>query len=121
MIQTVSKTTTGNSTGTIGSNIRGKILAIKLTADSNVTNNWDIALVGSSTGIPIMTDAAVANNATEWSFPRALANKVADASAATDWFTEIPLVDEGVSFTITNAGTTGSITITVIYETSPRG
>jgi hypothetical protein len=117
MIHSVSKTTTGNSTGNIGSNIRGKILAVKLVADANVTDNWDIALTGANTGIPILTDAAVGTNATEWFHPRALASKVADGSAATDAFVEIPVVDEPIAFAITNAGTTGIITVTVIYDT----
>lgn len=117
MIHQVSKSFTGNSTGTIGSNIRGKLVAVKAVSDSNVTNNWDILLAGANSGVPILTDAAVANNATKWWYPRALANKVADGAAATDWFTEIPLLKEGVAVTITNAGTTGIITITVVYDT----
>lgn len=117
MIHSVSKSTTGNSTGNIGSNLRGRLIAVKLVADSNVTNNWDIVLAGANSGVPIMTDAAVANNATEWTYPRALVNKVADGSAGTDAFTEIPLLDEPVAFTITNAGTTGIITITLVYDT----
>lgn len=117
MIHQVSKPTTGNSTGNIGSNLRGKLIAVKAVADSNVTNNWDLVLAGATSGIPIVTNAAVANNATTWMYPRALANKVADASAATDFFVEIPLLDEPVAFTITNAGTTGIITITLVYDT----
>lgn len=117
MIHSVSKSFTGNSVGDIGSRIRGRVLAVKTVADSSVTNNWDIALTGGDTGIPILTDTAIANNATEWFHPRALASKVADGSAATDAFVEIPLADEPVSCTITNAGTTGIITVTVLYDT----
>lgn len=117
MIHSVSKTTTGNSTGNIGSNLRGKLIAVKVVADANVTNNWDLVLAGATSGVPIVTNAAVANNATTWMYPRALANKVADAAAATDFFVEIPLLDEPVAFTITNAGTTGIITLTLVYDT----
>ena len=90
MIQAVSKTFVGNGTNIIGSNLRGKLLAVKTVADSSVTNNWDIALTGETTGIPILTDTAIGNNATEWFHPRALASKVADGSAATDAFVCIP-------------------------------
>ena len=117
MIHTVSKSFVGNGTNNIGSNIRGLILSVKTVADSSVTNNWDIALTGATTGIPILIDAAIANNATEWFHPRALASKVADGSAATDAFVEIPIADEPIQCVTTNAGTTGTITVTVIYDT----
>jgi hypothetical protein len=117
MIQTVSKTTTGNSTGNIGSNIRGKLLAVKVTSDSNATNAFDIVLAGANSGVPILTDTTIANNSSVWWHPRALASKVADGADATDFFVEIPIQDEPVAFTITNAGTTGIITITLVYDT----
>lgn len=117
MIHSVSKTFTGNGTNTIGSNIRGKILSVRMTSDSSVTNNWDIALTGSVSGVPILTDTAIANNTTEYAYPRALINKVADGSAATAEYVEIPLVDEAITCVTTNAGTTGEITIEVIIET----
>jgi len=117
MIHKVSKTVAGNGTHLIGSVLRGKILAVKTVADSSITNNWDIALTGATTGIPILTDTAIANNATEWFHPRALASKVADGSAATDAFVEIPVVEEALQAVVANAGTSGEITITVIYDT----
>ena len=117
MIHSVSKSFTGNSTDNIGSNIRGRILAVKAVADSNVTNAYDIALTGGTTGIPILTDTTVANNSTVWWHPRALASKHSDGADATDFFAEIPVVDEPIACTIANAGTTGIITITVIYDT----
>lgn len=119
MIQAVSKTFTGNTAaGEIGSVIRGRLLAVKVVADSSVTNNWDLVLSGFTSAVPILTDTAIANNATEWFYPRALASKVADGSAATDAFCEIPLFKESVRAVITNAGTTGSITITIYYDDS---
>lgn len=117
MIHSVSHSFTGNSTGNIGSKIRGRILAIKVVADANATNNFDLTLTGGDTGIPILTDTTVANNATTWFHPRALATKHTDGSDATDAFVEIPVVNEPVAVTIANAGTTGIITITVIYDT----
>lgn len=117
MIHKVSKTFTGNGTNLIGSKIRGTILAVKTTADSNVSNNWDIALTGAETGIPILTDTAIGNNTTEWFHPRALASKVADGSAATDAFVEIPVFREAVQCVTANAGTTGEITVDIWYKT----
>lgn len=116
MLQTVSKTIIGNGTNTIGTTLRGKVLAVKVVADTNVTNNFDIALTGAVTGIPILTDTTVANNATTWWFPRALVAKQADGAAATDAFAEIPLVKEAITCVVANAGTTGTITVTVIYD-----
>lgn len=116
MLQTVSKTFVGNGTNPIGSRIRGRILAVKAVSDSNVTNNWDMTLSGSVTGIPILTETTIANNDTVWWHPRALAAKQADGAAATDAFVEIPVVNEAITCLTANAGTTGTITVTVIYD-----
>lgn len=121
MIHSISKSFVGNqAAGQIGFKLRGRILAVKTVADSNVTNNWDIALSGGVTGIPILTDADVANNATVWWHPRALVAKHTDGTAATDAFAEIPVVDEPITCVITNAGTTGAITVTVLYDTDEK-
>jgi hypothetical protein len=117
MIQSVSKQFVGNGTYTIGSRLRGRILAVKAVSDSDVTNAWDIALTGAETGIPILTDTSVANNDTVWWHPRALVAKQADGAAATDAFVEIPVVNEAITCVIANAGTTGIGTVTVIYDT----
>ena len=117
MIHTVSKTFTGNGTNNIGSRLRGRILSVKAVADSAVTNNWDLTLTGATTGIPILVDATVANNATTWWHPRQLAANGADGTAATDAFVEIPVMDEPIQCVSANAGTTGEITITIIYDT----
>lgn len=116
MIQSVSTSFTGNGTNYIGSRLRGKILAVKAVADSSVTNNWDLTLTGGTTGIPILIDATVANNATTWWHVRQLAANGADGSASTDAFVCIPLVNERIQCVSANAGTTGTITITVIYD-----
>jgi hypothetical protein len=117
MIHTVSKSTVGNSTIQIGSNLRGRILAIKATSDSAITNAYDLTLTGSSSGIPILTETTVANNSSVWWHPRALASKVADGADATDFFVEIPILDEGITCVVANAGTTGTLTVTVVYDT----
>lgn len=116
MLQTVSLTFTGNGTDYIGSRLRGKILAVKAVADANVTNSWDLTLSGETTGIPILVDASVSNNATTWWHVRQLAANGADGSAATDAFECIPVVNERITCVAANAGTTGVITVTVIYD-----
>lgn len=116
MLQEVSLTFVGNGTNYIGSRIRGRILAVKAVADSNVTDLWDLTLTGERTGIPILLDETVANNATTWWHPRALVAKGADGAAATDAFTCIPVVNERIKCVSANAGATGSITVTVIYD-----
>lgn len=116
MIQSVSTTFVGNGTNYLGTAIRGKILAVKAVADSAVTDNWDIALTGETTGIPILVDAAVAQTATTWWHPRQLVANGADGSPASDAFAEIPVVKERIKCVTTNAGTTGIITVTIIYD-----
>lgn len=116
MINSVSNQITGNGTMQIGGRMRGKILAVKVTADSNVTNNFDVTLTGNTTGIPILLDASVANNATTWFHPRSLVAKESDGSAATDAFVQIPVLNEPIQCVTANAGTTGTITVTVIYD-----
>jgi hydrogenase maturation factor HypE len=117
MIHSVSKTMVGNGTYQIGSRLRGRILAVKVTSDSDVTNAFDMELTGAVTGIPILTETTIANNGTVWWHPRALVAKQADGAAATDAFAEIPVVNEAIQCVIANAGTTGTLTVTVIYDT----
>jgi len=116
MLQTVSETFTGNGTNYIGTRLRGTILAVKAVADSNVTNSWDLTLTGETTGIPILVDASVSNNATTWWHVRQLAADGADGGAGTDAFVCIPVVNERIQCVSANAGTTGVITVTVIYD-----
>lgn len=116
MLQTVSETFTGNGTNYIGTRLRGKILAVKAVADANVTDNWDLTLTGETTGIPILVDATVATNATTWWHVRELIAKGSDGSAATDAFACIPVVNERIKCVTANAGTTGVITVTIIYD-----
>lgn len=116
MIHSVSKTFVGNGTNNIGTRLRGKILAVSVTSDSNVTNAFDMTLTGGVTGIPILTETTIANNSTVWWHPRELASKQSDGSAATDAFVQIPVLNEPIQCVTANAGTTGTITVTVIYD-----
>jgi len=116
MIQSVAKTFTGNGTNYIGSKLRGRILAVGVEADSDVTNSFDLTLTGETTAMPILVDTTVANNATTWFHPRAFATQNTDGAASTDAFVEIPVFQERIKCVTANAGTTGEITVTVLYD-----
>lgn len=116
MIQSVSETFTGNGTNYIGSRLRGRIHAVKVVADSNVTDSFDLTLSGETTAVPILLDESVANNATTWFYPRVLGTKNTDGSAFTDAFVDIYVLNERITCVTANAGTTGIITVTVFYE-----
>lgn len=115
MLQSASIAITGDATGYIGSRIRGRILTIKCVADNTIDDNFDIAITGETTGIPILTDAAVTKNTTTWWHPRALANHNDDGAAATDVCVEVPVVNERLKLVQSNA-TAGVATWTVIYD-----
>jgi hypothetical protein len=106
---------TTNGTVYLGSQLRGRILAVKVVADNSLTDSFDIALTGETTGVPILTDASVAKNATTWWYPRAFASQNTDGVDATDAFVEIWVFNERISAVIANAGT-GVGTITVYYD-----
>ena len=116
MLQTVAETFTGNGTNYIGTRLRGTILAVKVTADSNVTNSFDITLTGETTAIPILVDATVTSNTTTWWHVRALVADGADGGAGSDAFACIPVVNERIQCVTANAGTTGTITVMVVYD-----
>lgn len=116
MISSVAKTFIGNGTNYLGTRLRGRILAVKVVADSDVTNNWDLTLTGETTGMPILVDTTVANNTTTWFFPRQIVSKGSDGSDATDAFVESWVLNERIKAIAANAGTTGEITVTVFYD-----
>ena len=116
MIQTVSLSFIGNGTNYIGSRLRGTIHAVKVVADSNVTDNFDIALTGGTTGVPILTDITVGNNTTTWFYPRVIPNQNTDGSAFTDAAADIRVLNERIKYVTANAGTTGVITVTIFYD-----
>lgn len=116
LLQTVSKTFTGNGTNYIGSVLRGNIRAVKVVADASVTASFDLTLTGNVTGIPILIDLTATANATTWYYPRQLATNGATGDSATDAFVPIPVVEEPIKCVTANAGATGEITVLVIYE-----
>ncbi|HUS40085.1 MAG TPA: hypothetical protein VMX74_11570 [Pirellulales bacterium] len=116
MISEVSLTFVGNGTNTIGSRLRGRIHAVKVVADSSVTNSFDITLSGATTEVPILLDESVSNNTTTWFYPRAFPNQNTDGAAETDATESIYVLNEAITCVTANAGTTGTIVVTVFYE-----
>jgi hypothetical protein len=115
MIQSASVSITGDDTGYVGSRIRGCILAVKCVADNTIDDNFDLAITGETTEIPILTDATVTKNTTTWWHPRAFASQNTDGADATDAFDEIAVLNERIKVVQSNA-TAGTTTITVIYD-----
>ena len=111
-----STTFTGNGTNTIGTRMRGKIIAVKVVADASVTASFDLTLTGTVYGIPILIDLTTTADATTWYYPKQLVTDGADGSAATDAYAEIPLYNESITCVTANAGTTGKITVTVFFD-----
>ena len=114
MIHSVSIGFTTSETVYLGSRIRGRIQAVKVVADSSLTNSFDLTLTGETSGVPILTDTTVSSNATTWWYPRALAADSSDGSASTDAFWDICVYEERIKAVIANAGT-GVGTITVYF------
>ncbi len=115
MIQSVTKTRTGNGTMYLGSRLRGRILAVKVVAGA-VTASSDLTITGETTGIPILIDLTVTASTTSWYHPRAFATQNTDGAAATDAFVEIPVLNERIKCVIANAGTTYDVAVTVTYD-----
>jgi hypothetical protein len=114
-IHTVTQTITGAATGYLGSRINGKVLAIK--CDANTNANLTVVITGETSEIPILTAAGVTKDAVTWFYPRALANHNDDGAAATDVCVEVPVLDERIKAVVSVAAT-GTIALTVYYETS---
>ena len=115
-MMSVSLTFVGNGTNTIGSRLLGRIHAVKVVADSNVTNAFDITLSGTTTEVPILVDESITNNTTTWFYPRAFPNQNTDGAAEADATEAIYVVNESITCVTANAGATGVITVTVFYE-----
>lgn len=118
MIQSVSIGFTTNGTVYLGSRVSGRIHAIKVVADNDLTDNFDLTLTGETTEVPILVDATVSKNTTTWWYPRAIPSNNTDGSDFTNCVADIFTVRERIKAVLANAGT-GVGTITVYYETSP--
>ena len=116
MIHSASETFAGNGTNYVGSRLRGRVHAVKVVADSSVTDNFDLTLTGETTEVPILVDATVAKTATTWFYPRVIPNKNTDGSAFTDATADIHVLNERIKVVAANAGATGVITVTVFFD-----
>jgi len=116
MIQSVSVAFSGDDTYYLGSRLRGRILAVKVVADSTGSDDFDITLTGETTGIPILFDTTTKETATTWYHPRAYANQEPDGDVSQDAFVEIPILNERIKCVIANTGAAKLGTVTVIYD-----
>jgi hypothetical protein len=98
----------------VGSSIRGYVRAVKY-VKGTLHNDTDIALVGNTTGIAILTKANC-GAADLWFFPQIAASKAADGSAST--LTEVcPFVYmESIKCTVADGGAAGAGTIYVYVD-----
>jgi len=124
MLQTISVdiTTDGSGAATVelkpglNRNPTGLIVSFKYTPGTIVTGA-DLTITGKDSGIPILT-VTNAGASNVWWYPRALANEVADAAAASSGSEWIPIDDEPVQVVVAQGGATkaGSIEVTLLTQ-----
>jgi len=115
MIQSVTKSRTGDGTMYLGTRMRGRILAVKVVAGA-VTASFVLTMTGETTEIPVLTDLSATESATTWYYPRAF---VCDNTSGvqSEWGTaEIPVLNERIKCVIADAGTAADVAVTVIYD-----
>lgn len=116
MIQSVTNSRTGNGTLYLGTRVRGRILAVKMVADSSVTASWIITITGETTAIPILYDDDLTENTTNWRHPRALAHQDTDGAVFTESVAAlIPVLNERIKCVIAGSAA-GVIEVTVYYD-----
>lgn len=115
----VAITTDGAGGATVYSphHVTGRIHAIKFDC-ANLADNFDVAVTGETSGVPILVDATVAGTAVDWYYPRAFANQNTDGDAETIATEEIHVVEERIKAVITNgdAGAAKSGTVTFFVD-----
>ncbi len=118
MIHAVFATQTGNGTFYLGTEVEGKIHAIKIVAGA-VTASWELAVTGETSGVPILTHTDLSASATTWLYPRDIPHKVSDGLVHTNVASPVHVFSERIKCVITNAGTTKDVTITAYYDAPP--
>lgn len=116
MIQSVSVAFSGDATYYLGTRLRGRILAVKVVADSTGSDDFDMTLTGETTGIPILIDLTTKETATTWYHPRALATVHSTGAVSAIVAVEIPVLNERIKCVIANTGGAKLGTVTVIYD-----
>lgn len=107
----------GDATVYLGTRLRGRVHAIRYTPDT-LDTGADLTLTGETTGVPILVQAN-AGTSVLWKYPRVLANKNTDGSAATDAFADIHVLNERIKVVVAQGGTSKAGSITVYIDTPP--
>lgn len=112
----VAITTDGSGGATVYSpyGVTGRIHAIKFDC-ANLANNFDVAVTGETSGVPILVDATVAGTAVDWYYPRALPSKNTDGEDFANCTADIHVVDERIKTVITNGDAGAAVTGTVTF------
>lgn len=115
MIQSISKTQTGNGTFYLGSKLRGRIHSVKIVAGA-VTASWILTMTGETSEVPILYDDDLGASTTTWRYPREIPHKVSDGAVHTNVSVPVCVLNERIKCVIASAGTAKDVTITVTYD-----
>jgi len=107
----------GSATVYLGSNLRGNLVAlIYRPGASGLDTGADLTITLETSAIPVLT-VTNAGTADVFYYPRAIPNKVADASAFTDVAVLIPMVEERIKVVVAQGGATKTGSIEAIWDT----
>jgi hypothetical protein len=100
----------GNATVYLGTNIRGRVHAIRYTP-GDIDNGAGLTITGEDTGVPILTQAT-AGTSVLWKYPRAFPNAVGNGAAGTVASEDVHVFNERIKVAVASGGSakTGSIT-----------
>lgn len=113
---TITTDASGDATVYIGSNLRGRVHALKY-APGTIDTGGDLTITGERTGVPILTKADC-GTATVFYYPRALVTEAPDGTAGTDAFADILVIEERIKVVVAQGGATKTGTITAYIDTS---
>lgn len=108
---TITTDGSGDATVYLGSEIRGRILAIKY-EPGTLDNGADLAFTGETSEQPVLTKAN-AGGSDVWYYPLAPANKMADGSASSLTEVELWLYKERLKLVVAQGGDTKEGTVTL--------
>lgn len=104
----------GDATVYLGSRLRGRVHAIRYTPGTIATGG-DLTITGETTRVPILVQAN-AGTSEVWYYPRVLANKNTDGTAATDAFADIHVLNERIKVVVAQGGASKSGSITAYVD-----
>ena len=105
----------GSATVYLGSNLRGNLVAL-IYRPGTIATGGDLVITLETSAIPVLT-VTNAGTSDVFYYPRAIPNKVADASAFTDVAVLIPMVEERIKVVVAQGGATKTGSIEAIWDT----